>query len=462
MEMADERLDILVIGAGGCGLAAAIAAHDLGCEVVVVEKRERPGGNTAISTGSVPGAGTRFQRAAGIEDSPDRMLRDLTTLSGLHDADHLTRLLVNHSAELVEWMADAVGIPLDVVRDYKHVAHSVPRLHAPASRKGENLVNGFLRGLEKRGIPLALKNPVRQIETDERGAVTGAVVEDQNGQRHHIAASKVIVAVNGFGANRALLKRYCPDVIDATYVGALGSEGEAVQWGEALQAATGNMTSWQGYATVIHPHGELLSWTTIEKGGLVVNSEGRRFGDESLGYSGFTAKVLEQDGPVHAIFDETIRDIAAREPWFNEILDYGGAKRAESVTEIAAAIGVEPGPLEETMAAYNAAAAGQAMDAFGRSDLGVAPFSAPFWHTRVQPALLSTQGGMMVDEQAHVLRQDGGIIPNLFAGGGAVAGISGRSGPIGYASGNGLLHAIGLGWIAGQAAAAEIKAAAAR
>src|SRR6202000_3334724 len=170
----------------------------------------------------------------------------------------------------------------------------------------------------------------------------------------------------------------------------------------------GNMHSYQGFATVIYPHGELLSWTTIEKGGIVVNAAAEGFGDELGGYSGFAAPVKRQEGPTIAIFDQAIYDIAAKEPWFKVILDYGGAKPAKTLPDVAAATGLDAARLEKTIEAYNQAASGAIKDPHGRSDFGVAPLTAPFWYSRVLPALLSTQGGLAIDRDGHVLRQDGG------------------------------------------------------
>jgi len=216
-------------------------------------------------------------------------------------------------------------------------------------------------------------------------------------------------------------------------------------------------------------------------------------------------------GPVFAIFDERIRAIAAKEEEFREMMAMGGARRADSAEALARLIGVDPVSLADTLAAYNAAASGLAVtvgvqsttqiprseharqpdpaqrgeqshsdeggaaeerigaatsartqhqstasDPFGRNDFGVAPLAPPLYATRVVPGLFHTQGGLRVDEQTRVVRPDGTAIPNLFAGGGAAAGISGRSGGAGYASGNGLLTALGLGRIAGRTAAAEI------
>lgn len=456
----DIDVDVLVVGAGGGGLAAAIAAHDAGAasglNVALVEKRERPGGNTSLSTASLPGAGTRFQRAAGIVDSADTLYADLTALSGPHDALHLVRLLADRSAEIVEWLADDVGVPLDVITDYRHVGHSVPRLHAPASRKGEDLVAALVAAVESRGIPMALSSPLTSLIVDADGRVVGAVTGD-GADASRIGAKAVVLAVNGFGNVPDLVARHCPEIAGAMYVGALGSEGEAVRLGEALGAGFGNMASYQGYASVLYPHGELLSWTTIEKGAVLVDANGQRFGDEAIGYSGFAAPVARQQGRVHAVFDQRIRDIAAREPWFKEILDFGAARRADDVAALAALIGVPAEALAATLEAYNRAVTGSAPDPYGRTELAAAPLTAPFYTAEVTAALLSTQGGLAIDEAARVLRPDGTAIPGLYAIGGAVAGIAGREGGVGYSSGSGLLHAIGLGWVAGRDAAAATR-----
>src|SRR5262245_60624527 len=139
------EMDVLVIGAGACGLAAAIAAHDRGMSVAIVEKLDRPGGNSALSTGSVPAAGSRFQREAGIDDDAERFFRDLMSVAPETDDASLVRRLTQVSAETVEWLVDHVGAKLSLVTAYKHIGHSVQRLHAPLSRRGQDLVDDLLR-----------------------------------------------------------------------------------------------------------------------------------------------------------------------------------------------------------------------------------------------------------------------------------------------------------------------------
>jgi fumarate reductase flavoprotein subunit len=456
MVLMHAEIDVLVIGAGACGLTAAIAAHDAGAEVAIVEKLDRPGGNSALSTGSVPAAGTRFQRDAGIADSPERFVDDLMRTGGATDCPHLVRRLVETSAATVEWLVDSVGARMTLVTAYKHVGHSVPRLHAPASRRGRDLVDDLLAAVEKRGIPLAVGNGARALVADANGSVIGADI-DANGEKQRIISRKVVLAVNGFAGNRDLIARFCPEIGGAQYFGARGSTGEAVLWGEQLGAALGNIAAYQGYAAVSDPHGSLLSWTTIEKGGVIVNDAGRRFGDESAGYSGYTPNVMAQGGPCFAIFDEKIFAVAALEEEFVELADYGGVRKAHTPPALARIHGLDPAAVAATLDHYNKAARGEQPDAFGRRDFALAPLTGALYVCRVVPGLFHTQGGLMVDNDGRVLRPGGAPIANLFAGGGAAAGLSGRAGAGGYASGNGLLSAVGLGRLAGLAAAGEIK-----
>lgn len=454
----DIETDVLVIGGGACGFAAAITAHDEGLQTALVEKMDRVGGNSALSTGSVPGAGSRFQKAAGIQDSPEQMTKDLMAQSGPHDCPDLTRLMAEQSAGLVEWLVDKVEARIDIITEYCHVGHSVPRLHAPRSRKGQDLVDDLIAAAEKRGIPVAVGNPVTELLTDGKGAVIGAVVKDASGNLSRLGAKKVVLATNGYAGNRGLVAEFCPEIAKAEYFGALGSTGEAVDWGRKLGAGLANMAAYQGYAAVAYPQGSILSWTTIEKGGILVGQNGHRFGDEGAGYSGYAKDVMAQGEFAFAVFDKRIKEVADLEEEFRELVDLGGVKSAGTVAELAVYFDIDPQQLAVTVEAYNTAAGGKGKDSHGRTRFGLAPLEPPYFIARVKPGLFHTQGGLRIDHGARVLKGDGQPIPNLFAGGGAAAGISGKAGGSGYASGNGLLTALGLGRIAGLTAAGEIRA----
>lgn len=144
---------------------------------------------------------------------------------------------------------------------------------------------------------------------------------------------------------------------------------------------------------------------------------------------------------------------------YKALVEAGGAKEAPTAQALATLHGIDGDALADTIAQYNRAARSEVADPFGRTQFGMAPLQVPYVITRVNSALFHTQGGLMVDAQAHVMRADGSVIPNLFAGGGAAVGLSGKAGGNGYVSGNGLLTATVLGFIAGETAAAELGVA---
>lgn len=450
----DAEFDVLVIGAGACGLAAALRAAEGGASVGIVEKLDRLAGNSMVSSGSIPGAGTRFQREAGLDDGPDAFIEDLLRISGPHEAEGLTRRLAHISAPLVEWLVDSAGVRMTLITAYRHIGHRIERLHGPPSRRGRDLVDDLHAAVDRAGIPLAFGTPAKRLIEDGRGGVAGAETTDGKGGHTRLGARSVILATNGFGAARDLIRRFCPEMEGALYFGSQGSEGEAIRWGEALGAGLANMAAYQAHASVADPHGALVTWTVPEKGGIVVDATGARIGDESIGYSAFAAVETARGGPLFAIYDSRIRDYTAtRQEEFGELVAHGGAPEDADAASLAARRGLDPVVLAATLAEVERIATGAAADRFGRTAWGMAPLRSPYVSTRIRPALFHTQGGLTVDADARVLRADGTPIPGLYAGGGAAAGISGRAGGGGYVSGNGLLAAVGLGWLAGAHAA---------
>ncbi|HEY0295499.1 MAG TPA: FAD-binding protein [Bordetella sp.] len=456
----DAEFDVLVVGAGGCGLTAALAAQAAapGASVAVVEKADRMRGNTTLSSGSIPAAGTRMQAQAGMADSPEDFIEDLQRIAGPHEMPGLTRRLAQVSAELVEWLVDEAGANLTLVETYKHIGHRQYRLHSPPSRRGADLMADLARSVEARGIPLAFGNPAVELLATPQGGVGGAITLTPDGERTVIGARAVILATNGFGANRALLARFCPELAEAPYGGSPGSEGEAMAWGEALGADLANMGAYQAHASLADPHGSLVTWTVVEKGGIVVDGQGRRFGDESLGYSAFAALELERKGPFYVVADTRVRDMTARgQEEYGELVQHKGVVEAPDADALAQRLGLPADALRATLAQAAQAAAGAA-DAFGRSHWGLGALVAPYTATRIGPALFHTQGGLRIDDDGRVLRPGGKPIAGLYAGGGAAAGISGNRGSTGYMSGNGLLAALGLGYLAGRAAVRDLEA----
>ena len=312
----------------------------------------------------------------------------------------------------------------------------------------------MLAACERAGIDVLVGNPVSSLIVED-GQVRGVVVEGERAERYEIRSHAVILASNGFAGNKELLQRWIPDLADVEYFGALGSTGEAITWGLELGGYLQNEDAYQGYAAVAYPHGSILSWTTVENGAVLVDSTGKRLGDESVGYSGFTTDVVRGEAPIYVIYDRRIKEIALREDEFADLVKMGGAEEYPTIEALAAAIQVDAAALTETLNAYAAAARGESADPFGRNDFGIAPFEAPYVASRVTPGVFHTQGGLAVDDDARVLTSSGSTIPGLFAIGGVAAGVSGQHGAKGYSSGNGLLTAVGLGWLAGRAAGGD-------
>jgi fumarate reductase flavoprotein subunit len=213
------------------------------------------------------------------------------------------------------------------------------------------------------------------------------------------------------------------------------------------------MSGYQGHGSVAHPHGILITWATIMEGGFQVNSSGRRFSNESLGYSEQAAAVIaEPEAIAFSIFDQRIATIARQFEDFRHAEASGAVIEADSIEALAARLKLPADVLGENFAAVERLKQSGGTDGFGRNFAGVAPLSPPFKAVRVTGALFHTQGGLAVDRRAHVLDRDGRTLPNLLAAGGATAGVSGSQAS-GYLSGNGLLTATVLGRMAGASAA---------
>jgi fumarate reductase flavoprotein subunit len=448
----DIEVDVLVIGGGGCGLVGALAAGEKGAQVFLVEKDKNPGGNTSLSQAMVPAAGTRLQVDAGVDDSPQLMAEDILKYNGYESDPELTLHVARESAKLIHWLMDNLGIQFDLVTEFLYPGHSCYRIHANHSRKGAHLVNDLLKvAARSDNIDIAYNAPVKRlIATPSDGGVVGAEVEIEGIGINVARAKKVILALNGFGANREMLKKYIPEMSEAYYFGHEGNTGEGILWGEALGAQLECMGAYQAHGSVAHPHGILLTWAVISLGGYQVNLQGKRFVNEYHGYSEHALDVLAQEeGVAIDIFDQRIYDTVMDYEDFQQCIQMGAIKKFDTIDELAISFRLPPEEMGRTHEEFQKTARGQTPDPLGRSEFGK-PLEPPLYGAKVTGALFHTQGGLKVDRLARVIRTDGTPIPNLYAGGGTAAGFSGKAGPYGYLSANGLLAALVLGKIAGD------------
>jgi len=445
------KMPLVVIGAGAAGLVAALSAAETGAEVLVVERDALPRGSTALSAGLVPAAGTRWQRAAGIEDSADAFAADIMAKAH-HEPDPAEVMLLARTAgPALEWLHDAHGFAFSVITDFRYPGHSALRMHGLPSRSGEELIDRLRKAAEQAGVTILTSARAHTLFTGG-GAVQGVGFAWPNGAGEDVGCSALVLACNGYGGNKMLVAQHIPELADAHYFGHDGNQGDALLWGAALGAATRHLSGHQGHGSVAHPHGVLITWATITEGGVQVNLKGERFSDESLGYSEQAAIVLAQpDGCAFTVFDERIASVARQFEDFRRAEQMGAILTADTPAELATRARLPAAALADTLIEVAALKQVGGVDVFGRRFAGVAQLKPPYRAVRVTGALFHTQGGLVIDGEARVLRQDGTVIQNLYAAGGAACGVSGATAG-GYLSGNGLLTAVALGRVAGRAA----------
>ncbi|MCR9125165.1 MAG: FAD-dependent oxidoreductase [Rhodobacteraceae bacterium] len=443
----DAHVPTVIVGAGACGLIAALAAQAAGQQVLVLERDPVPAGSTALSAGLIPAAGTAQQRAAGIDDDdPARFAADIQAKARGRNDPALVALLAGQSGAVMDWMTRTLDMPFTLVDDFDYPGHSRRRMHGLPTRAGRELIDTLRARAEAKGIDILCDAPVDRLFTQADGRVRGLRIARPGGGGETLACDRLILACNGFGGNRAKVAQYMPDIADALWFGHDGNRGAALDWGLGLGARTRHLGAYQGHGNVAHPYGILITWAVITGGGVQVNALGERFWDESQGYSEAARAVLSQPGGVAVtVFDARLAATARQFADFRAAEAQGAIKTADTLDDLARQMDLPADRLGETLARCHAGP-----DRFGR-DFATPPLRAPFCAVRVTGALFHTQGGLVVDERARVMGQDAAL-PNLYAAGGAACGVSG-SDDSGYLSGNGLLAAAVLGHIAGGDAA---------
>jgi fumarate reductase flavoprotein subunit len=452
------QVPVLVIGAGACGTIAALAANERGVEVLILERDARPAGNTSLSGGQIPAAGTKLQKAAGLlDDTPEILYQDILAKSH-GECDHeIARLVAHESAKTIEWLVDRYQLPLSCVLDFQYPGHSRTHMHASPSRFGAELLTVLVAAVEAQGIPIATSAQVTDLYADASGRIPGVRVRRPDGKTEDIGCGALILACNGFGGNKAMLAKYIPAAVDLFYEGHTGNQGDAVIWGEALGASIRDMGSFQGHGAVCTPHGMHLGWATVTEGGFHVNQHGRRFSNENAGYSEQALNVHRQ--PEHvawAIWDGRGERIAFQQHSHVLADESGAIKRYDAAEAMAKAIGCDASVLARTILDVREFSEGKKKDEFGRDFTKKPALQPPYCMAKIMGALTHTQGGLEVNKEMRVLRKDGTPFPNLYAGGGAARGLSGPA-DWGYLSGSGLLTATNMGRLAGEAAAALVR-----
>jgi fumarate reductase flavoprotein subunit len=445
-------VDVIVAGAGAAGFAAALRAAQEGASVLLAEASATydQGSNTSMSTSMIPAGGSRWQAALDVEDSPELFREDIRRKTKGAANPTVLHALTEVAPELVAWLADRCDVPLDLVTDFRYPGHSTDRCHAVADRSGRTLLR-YLSGTLKRLPEATFVAPLRLDDVlVEDGAVIGARLLTPDGGVEEVRSrSGVVLATNGYGADPDLVRRFVPEIAEGVYHGGDGSRGDALRIGEQVGAGWAQLDAYQGHGALATPHNVLLTWAAVMHGAIIINADGERFDDETIGYSEFGARVLAQPGRIAwVVFDERIHDACQPFRDYQDLLAQGAVRWVDDVAALASIVGAPDDALERTLSAADASARGVAGDVFGRTDFA-APLRSPYAAVRVTGALFHTQGGLLVDGDARVLTPDLAPIPGLYAAGGAAVGMSG-GGAAGYLAGNGLLAALGLGYLAGS------------
>lgn len=449
----EYSIPVIVIGAGGCGLCAALAVKENNTDVLVIERDPTPLGTTAMSTGLIPGANTRLQREAGITDSPEIFANDIMKKTKGETDPNIATCLARESSKTIEWLIDEYQIPLSLVDSFLYPGHSLKRMHGTPNRTGSELMGALCRAAEKSEIDILTNALVTDLYSDSTKRILGVKILRNDGEIEEVGCDAVILACCGFAGNPEMIEEYMPQIKDAEFFGHPGNKGDAIIWGKSLGAGLADISAYQGHGGLAAGRGVPILWPMIMEGAFQVNKNGQRFSDESKGYSEQAVEVVSQpDKIAWNIFDQRLHNLMMEFEDYHNAIEANAIVNADTIKELSMLTNIDESSLRKIIKEVEEMVEGKRGDDFGRDFTGKPKLSAPYYAVKVTGALFHTQGGLVVNENARVMDKKGNTLPNLFAGGGSARGISGPA-DWGYMAGNGLLTATTFGRLAGSAAA---------
>ena len=436
--------DIVIIGAGGAGMTAAINATQEGKDVILLEMMPYAGGNTTKATGGMNAAETHYQKEQGIEDSVEQFIED--TMKGGHDINDraLVTVMAENSAEGIDWL-DSIGAPLPKISFSGGATNQ--RIHAPedGSGVGAYLVTALLKKMDELGIKVMYNTKATDLLSLE-GTVNGVLAESDD-TYYTIHSKAVILATGGFGNNQEMIVRYRDDLEGTVTTSAPGIMGDGIVMAQTVGADLVDIDQIQLHPTVEQKTSMLITESVRGDGAILVNQDGKRFTDELLTRDKVSAAELAQPGSyAYIIFDQTLREgLKATEKYIST----GITVQGDTIEDLAAQIDVDPAVLAETLANWNKCVADQNDPEFGRTtgmenDLSTAPYYA----IKIAPGIHHTMGGVHIDTGAHVVDLNGNVIPGLFAAGEVCGGVHGGN----RLGGNAVADIIVFGRIASSSA----------
>ena len=495
---AEDRVvdtDIVIVGAGGAGMTAAIAAANEGKNVVIVESQAMVGGNSVRSTGGMNAAKTpaqdenEFAESAGVEKTLETAasewagneaitaladtvagqwaeyqanpvgyfdsveLMELDTLIGGHGINDpaLVETLCSNSADAIAWLSEQ-GIELTSVSSFGGA--SVKRIHRPVDSEGKTIsVGSYMIPLlqakcEELGVEFIMNTTANEILTDANGAAVGIAATDKNGAAVTVNAKAVILATGGFGANLDMVVEYKPDLAGFMTTNAPGAQGQGIDMAVAIGAGTVDMDQIQIHPTVEANTAALITEGLRGDGAILVNAEGNRFTDEVGTRDVVSAAEIAQTGSYSwLVIDQAMADASSV---IQGYINNGYTVTGETYEELAEAMGVDAAAFAATMDKWNAAVAAGVDEEFGRTSFANPLDTAPYYAIKVTAGIHHTMGGLTINPQTQVLAGDGTVIDGLYAAGEVTGGVHGGN----RLGGNAVADFVVFGRIAGEQAAA--------
>ena len=486
--------DVVVIGAGGAGMTAAMTAADAGQKVVILESQAMVGGNSARATGGMNAAKTvyqdenEFDQAAGVEktlataaekyadnetitalaktvseqwaayqanptgyfDSVELM--ELDTMvggKGINDPE-LVKTLCEGTADAIDWL-DENGITLHNVSSFGGA--SVKRIHRPVNEEGKVVSVGaymiplLQENCEKRGIDIVLNTTVDTILTDANGAAVGVSGTDKDGNTVVVNAKSVILATGGFGANLDMVTQYKPELAGFMTTNAGGAQGQGIEMATAIGAGTVDMDQIQIHPTVEANTAALITEGLRGDGAILVNANGERFIDEVGTRDVVSAAEIAQPGSYSwLIVDQAMADASSV---IQGYIKKGYTKTGATYEELAKELDIDPAAFANTMETWNGYVEAKNDPDFGRTSFANPLNNGPYYAIKVTAGVHHTMGGVTINSATEVLKEDGTVIPGLFAAGEVTGGVHGAN----RLGGTAVADFVVFGRIAGESAA---------
>ena len=485
--------DVVVVGAGGAGMTAAITAAAEGKSVVILESQSMVGGNSVRATGGMNAGKTVYQdenefgESAGVEktlktaaekyadnetitalaktvseqwaayqanptgyfDSVELM--ELDTMiggKGINDPELVETLCAN-SADAIDWL-DEHGITLHNVSSFGGA--SVKRIHRPVNAEGKTVSVGsymiplLQENCEKAGVKMMLDTTATEILTDANGAAVGVKATGASGETVTVNAKAVVLASGGFGANLDMVVKYKPELKGFMTTNAAGIQGQGIEMAEAIGAATVDMDQIQIHPTVEANTAALITEGLRGDGAVLINAEGKRFIDEVGTRDVVSAAEIAQTGSYSwLVVDQAMADASS--------VIQGYIKKGYTVTgatyeELGKAMGVDAAAFAETMEKWNGYVEAKNDPDFGRTSFANPLNTAPYYAVKVTAGVHHTMGGLKINANTEVLNEKGEVIPGLFAAGEVTGGVHGAN----RLGGNAVADFTVFGRIAGAAA----------